>query len=277
MIQTLINNVMSKQDGNRQAIETLNMDRICLSQDYPTATFGHDRAELCIYVLLGDIAVHVEWGWGVCEENMAALPLSVPRRTVQEPMVCILRMPAFTAGPKITINLGSYSADVLCVWNSSPEAKDASNIPPSQRYAIQTTCYNHHVGTGTHERWVREVPTPPGYTIHCGETLNIPGGWSSWPSHATPEEVARHAEHEELFFVITPGYGLMHCDGLYPDGTRAPQVQRVANGDAIRTPLGAHEIVFSPGDWGWYFWAYRSFLQKQYNKWATDGVKTYVK
>ena len=274
MHDRLIHNIMSKRDAHNSSFEHMVMDRIRLSQEAPLEIFGKDQSELCLYTLAGSVDMHIAW------EDIPETPpirLGVCRRTVQEPQVYIFRMPSFLDGPKITMVLTSYAADIVCVWNETPFAGNPQDIPYAQRYTVQTACHNHHVGTGTHERWVREVVTPPGYSIHCGETLNIPGGWSSWPSHATPDEVARHAEHEELFFVITPGYGLMHCDGLYPDGTRAPAVQKLTNGQAIRTPLGSHEIVFSPGDWGYYAWFYRSFLQKQYNKYATDGVKTYVK
>lgn len=245
---------------------TMSMQRVQLSQDAPSSLLTTGAQEVCLYVLTGGVNVAMRWN-----DRDATVRLENARRTVQEPQLALLRVP-INRGLALSCELTTYAADILCVTNIC-----GGEQPPDGTFAAYATGYNHHVGTGTHERWVREVVTPPGYTIHCGETLNVPGGWSSWPSHAAPDEIPRYAEHEELFFVITPGYGLMHCDGLYPDGTRAPEVQKISNGQALRTPLGSHEIVFSPGDWGYYAWFYRSFLQKQYNKWATDGVKTYVK
>jgi hypothetical protein len=138
----------------------------------------------------------------------------------------------------------------------------------------------HDVGTGCYRRTVAEVPTPQGYELHCGETLSDgkEGTWSSWPSHAAPEEVGRYAEHEEVFFCLTPGYFLMREEGKYCTGETAKGVREIQNGEALATPLGSHELTTSPGDIGYYAWFYLSFLKKQYNAFATDSIKgVYIK
>jgi hypothetical protein len=81
-----------------------------------------------------------------------------------------------------------------------------------------------------------------------------------------------------VFFPLTSGYFLMRDDGRYCDGTIAKGVREIANGQALVTPLGSHELTASPGDVGYYAWFYLSFLKKQYNAWSHESIKkVYVK
>ena len=83
-----------------------------------------------------------------------------------------------------------------------------------------------------------------------GETLNPPGGWSSWPPHA-------HA-HEELYlyrFAPAHGFGVhvdVADDACLPDGD-APRVVR--DGDVVRITRGHHPVVAAPGCTMYYLWA----------------------
>ena len=245
-------------------LRTLTLSRLQLDQDEPVCTVQTQGEELLLYSLIGTV--------DVCEAvdgDMQAWGTLGTRRTVMEPGPAVLWFPAGSRR-LLQIELVDFSADLLLV---STPVLVPNGICMPQRPQV----WGHQVGAGTHQREVREVMSPPGCVIHAGETINIAGGWSSWPSHATSEEVVRHAEHEEVFWITTPGYGLMRLDGKYSDGTVAQGIIEVHNNEAIVTPLGSHEIVFSPGAWGVYVWFYTSFLQKTYNKWAHDGVKTYVK
>jgi len=163
--------------------------------------------------------------------------------------------------------------------NEAAEAK--SNVVFCNEYAW----LRRQVGAGTHQRMVADLVQPTGYHIAAGETLNIPGGWSSWPAHATEADQQRfqagETTWEECFFVITPGYGIMMAEGTYNSKACAWEagrhLRRVHNGEALVTPLGSHPIVASPGAWLWYAWFYTgTALQKTYNAKATD-LGTYVK
>jgi 5-deoxy-glucuronate isomerase len=131
----------------------------------------------------------------------------------------------------------------------------------------------HRVGEGAWRREVRVFPTPEGYRLDCGETVNPPGHWSSWPRHQ-PINATTH-DHQEVFFVITPGWGLVRRQGWYATPGDVDDVRLVQNGDALVMPLGSHPIVASPESWLFYWWCYESTaLKKTYNAFATD-VQTY--
>jgi 5-deoxy-glucuronate isomerase len=78
-----------------------------------------------------------------------------------------------------------------------------------------------------------------------GETLNPPGGWSSWPPH-------RH-EHEEIYlyrFDPTHGFGV-HV--AYDERGDRPVIVRDGNIERITT--GWHPVVAAPGFEMYYLWA----------------------
>lgn len=97
-----------------------------------------------------------------------------------------------------------------------------------------------------HGAFVRTVRTylPIGPII-AGETVNPPGGWSSYPPH-------RH-EHEEAYvyrFDPATGFGLA---ARYDDATSDSAVVR--DGDLTWIPSGYHPVVAAPGYAMTYIWA----------------------
>jgi 5-deoxy-D-glucuronate isomerase len=239
-------------------LRTLTLARVVLERTLPVELFPVGQRELLLYSLIGTVRVHLD---GIDYGLLGA------RTAIQTPVVHALRLSGMTA--EVLLTLQSPTADLLLAGIPS----EAQQAP----FVHRDDVYCHSVGTGTHHREVRELLTPPGWKLHAGETLNDVGGWSSWPSHAALDELPRYKEHEECFYVVTPGYGLCRTDGLYSIGLRADGVQEVRNGEAFVTPLGAHEIVASPDAWLWYYWCYTSFLQKTYNSQAHHGVRQYIK
>lgn len=226
--------------------------------------------ETVVYPLLGKCLVTCDM------DNFGEF--GTKRKDVTTPVKKVLRYIPTTES-SLTLTLKGDVADFLVAgtWQKEPEEFTVGcNTPLIQSWDIRT----HIVGKNTtHERKVTEVQPPHGYRIQCGETLNIPGGWSSFPAHADPETAkARYDEHEEIFFVVTPGMGYMILDGYWNDGSRAQGIREARNGEAFATPLGSHPIVFSPGDWGWYFWCYLSTaITKTYNQYADEcGLREYV-
>ena len=78
----------------------------------------------------------------------------------------------------------------------------------------------------------------------CGETINPPGGWSSWPPH-------RH-EHEEVYL-----YRFSHADGfgvqmMYERDPGEPSIVREGHVERIRGTY--HPVVASPKASMLYVW-----------------------
>lgn len=238
-------------------LRTLTLERLVLERTLPVDIFSVGARELLLYSLIGTVRVHLD---GIDYGLLGA------RTAIQAPSVHALRLTGAT--DEVLLTLQSPTADLLLAAIPS----EAQRAP----FLHHDDVYCHSVGTGTHHREVRELPTPPGWSLHAGETLSE-STWSSWPAHAQPEEVSRYAEHQEVFFNITNGYGLMHMDGRYSTGQLASGVTKIENNTALVTPLGAHEVVCSPGAWLYYAWIYQSFLQKTYNSQAHHGVRQYIK
>ncbi|MEY2424063.1 MAG: 5-deoxy-glucuronate isomerase [Acidimicrobiaceae bacterium] len=79
----------------------------------------------------------------------------------------------------------------------------------------------------------------------CGETINPPGGWSSWPPH-------RH-EHEEVYlyrFDAPEGFGVQM---VYEDDPSEPSIVRDGHIERIRGMY--HPVVASPKSSMLYVWA----------------------
>ncbi len=249
-------------------LTTLRLERLQLTRDAVYQLIVTGGREVVVYPLVGGLTV-----------RRAGEVWHLPGRAhVRQAPPALLRIPG-----GVEFELGCYldytewlAADVLLLSTDATPAAWAP-LPLVQRPEHRWT---HAVGEGTHARQVTEWVTPPGWTLHVGETLNPPGAWSSWPAHATPAEAeTRYADHEEVFWVVTPGTGLLSLDGWYATGERALELREVANSAACVVPLGSHPIVFTPDAWGGYWWGYRSgVLQKTYNRFADEcGVQTYVK
>lgn len=122
------------------------------------------------------------------------------------------------------------------VWRPSDRPAPVRVIDPAE--VVEETR-----GEGPTTRRVRTyVPSGP---LIVGETLNGPGGWSSWPPH--------HHEHEELYlyrFDTEPGFGV-HVG--YDDASDRPVTVR--DGSVVRITTGWHPVVAAPGSTMYYLWA----------------------
>ena len=126
--------------------------------------------------------------------------------------------------------------DAMVVWRASDRPGEPQLIDPS-------TVTEEARGEGTTARRVRTyVGDGP---LIVGETLNPPGGWSSWPPH-------RH-EHEELYlYRFDPPHGFgVHV--AYDDGGDRPVLVR--DGSIERITTGWHPVVAAPGFTMYYLWA----------------------
>lgn len=274
-------------------LDRLRLERVMLDSHDPgySTSFTNEAA---IYALAG--MMHVYW-------NGMYIGRIGGRASVTEPLCHVIRFPRTTLeNPHhVVVTLEGFAADALCISCApalsdcarplaSHEATTSSSIsaPFIHRTAHIPLPYFHwndtvwnDVGNDTHARRVAEVPTPPGFELYLGETLNTVGGVSSWPAHANAEDIElyerKQTEWEEAMFFVNPKPGLCVMNGMFSNGEAVDTTVVIENGSAHAMPLGSHRIHAAPDTWLWYFWAYTgNALQKQYRKFSTD-VGIYVK
>ena len=126
--------------------------------------------------------------------------------------------------------------DVTVVWR-------AGRFPALARLISPDEVAEEDRGSGPNARRVRTyVGEGP---IIAGETLNPPGGWSSYPPH-------RH-EHEEVYlyrFHPPQGFGVAV---VYEGSDNTATVVR--DGTVQRISRGYHPVVAAPGYTMYYLWA----------------------
>lgn len=137
--------------------------------------------------------------------------------------------------------------------------------------------------------WARDVwpgtsLSPYTQRLLVGETLNPPGGWSSYPPHKH-DEVAPPTEaiYEEVyFFQFKPANGF----GFQRIYTRGPGVAEpldeafvVQDGDTIIIPRGYHPVVAAPGYQMRYVWSLCGEPNgvKRYGAWSDDPDHVWVR
>jgi 5-deoxy-glucuronate isomerase len=138
-------------------------------------------------------------------------------------------------GESFTVH-GDDAMSTTVVWCACARELDARLIDPA-------TVAEEHRGDGTTARRVRTyVDAGP---LIVGETLNPPGGWSSWPPH-------RHAHEEIYLYRFDPEHGFGVHAGFDDDGDH-PVIVRDGNIERITT--GWHPVVAAPGFTMYYLWA----------------------
>jgi 5-deoxy-glucuronate isomerase len=139
-------------------------------------------------------------------------------------------------GPDRGFELVGDDLRATIVWRASQRATESLVIDPA-------TVAEEQRGDGPTQRRVRTY-VPEGELI-VGETLNPPGGWSSYPPH-------RH-DHEELYlyrFEPAGGFGV-HVS--YDEAGDAARVVR--DGSIERITEGYHPVVAAPMAAMYYLWA----------------------
>ena len=126
---------------------------------------------------------------------------------------------------------------VTVVWRASDRDIDTRVIDAA-------TVADEARGEGTTARRVRTyVAEGP---LIVGETLNPPGGWSSWPPH-------RHEHEEAYLYRFEPAHGFgVHV--AYDERT-GDQPVIVRDGSIERITDGWHPVVAAPGFTMYYLWA----------------------
>jgi 5-deoxy-D-glucuronate isomerase len=189
-------------------------------------TRGAIRARTCTAAVAW---VLVEDGDGRLQVGDDAVEMHARRDVFEDPGWSALVGP----GSELTLE-GDVGATV--VWRGSERAVTSRVIEPA---AVNDEARGDGVTARRVRTYVAEGP------LIVGETLNPPGGWSSWPPH-------RH-EHEEIYlyrFAPTHGFGV-HVG--YDDGGDRPVIVR--DGSIERITEGWHPVVAAPGCTMYYLWA----------------------
>jgi 5-deoxy-glucuronate isomerase len=174
--------------------------------------------------------VIVEGGEGVLRAGSEQIEVSGGRRDVFEGAGW-----SALIGPSTAFELDGDLRATL-VWR-------ASNRPAAVRIIDPASVGEEERGAGTTARRVRTYVAEGELIV--GETLNPPGGWSSYPPH-------RH-EHEELYlYRFEPAFGFgVHV--AYDDVADAARVVR--DGSIERITTGYHPVVAAPASVMYYLWA----------------------
>lgn len=136
-------------------------------------------------------------------------------------------------------------------------------------------------GEGQFKRHIRNIATDNinAKSIICGETINPPGNWSSFPPHKHDTKIeGEESVHEEVYvFSTNPKNGWGYQE-LYTDDRSLSEVYRVENNDAIVIPYGYHPVSAAPGYKLHYLWvlagAQRELIMNDdpVHKWIKDNT-----
>lgn len=111
------------------------------------------------------------------------------------------------------------------------------------------------VGEWNWKRQIRDIidNSVPTQRLILGETINLPGCWSSWPPHKhDTDDFPNELKADELYhFRIEPPYSFA-LQRIYNQDTDVSYV--IKNGDTVITKKGYHPVVAAPGTLVYYIW-----------------------
>lgn len=122
-------------------------------------------------------------------------------------------------------------------------------------------------GKGPFQRKIRNILSSNSCSLSllCGETINPPGKWSSFPPHKHDTlQAGVESVHEEVYvFSINPikGWGYQE---IYCKQRGISNVCKIEDGDAIKIPFGYHPVSAPPGYTLCYFWVLSGKIKTLY-------------
>ena len=219
-------------------MEYLGFSVIALDEGGSQSLESGDR-ELALVVLTGTATVEVE---GARYENIGGRGdvFSANAATVYVP--CGSGATVTAAGP------GGLQVAVC----SAP-----STLKRAPAYIAPSDVKVKNVGKGNWRRSVKDIIdfTFDAQHLVLGETVNVPGNWSSYPPHKHEvDNLPVEAKMEEIyFFQLKPenGFGFQR---VYTDDRSLDESIAVQQNDTVKIPKGYHPVSAAPGYQLYYLW-----------------------
>ncbi len=178
-------------------------------------------------------------------------------------------------GTEYQVTATSETADLFVARTPAEPGETVTVVGPTDAPARSIGASN----------WIRTVW--PGTSVAggtrflmVGETLNPPGGWSSYPPHKHDvNDPPREAIYEEVyFFRVHPagGFGIQRVYERRPGVDALNEVLVVEDGDTVIIPRGYHPVVAAPGYQLSYVWALRG-EGRRYGAWSDDPAHAWLR
>ena len=191
---------------------------------------------------------------GTINFHMDGLHIDISRDNVFEalPEAVFLPMGKYW---EMNIEVHRSARFVVCEASPSFASKYTTDLRPYQIRKSDIECFER--GSGQFQRLVRNITTDkvPTASLICGETLNPPGNWSSYPPHKHDTSIPDiESAHEEIYvFSVSPNGGWGHQE-IYSPERNLYDIYRVEQDDSVLIPFGYHPVAAAPGYNLHYFW-----------------------
>jgi 5-deoxy-glucuronate isomerase len=202
----------------------------------------------------------------------------------EPPQVIAGRSDMFTGGPTyiclppdttFSLKATSPTSDLVLFYAPTDDGAGTHIIRPENSSARTVGAHNWTrtvwPGTGTNDSTKR---------LLVGETINIPGNWSSYPPHKhDTDNPPREAVYEEVyFFSVKPvgGFGIQRIYERTNEKDTLDEVFAVEDGDTVIIPRGYHPVVAAPGYQLGYIWALCG-TGHAYGAWNDDPAHAWIR
>ncbi len=158
---------------------------------------------------------------------------------------------ALFVGPNSQLKFEANSKSIIAVCKAK---SDEPNMP---RFISPEMTKEEWRGKESYKRKVRNIVDTGIKTqrIAVGETISLPGNWSSFPPHKHDEEIdGKEAALEEIYFYrIRPenGFGMQR---IYTADGKTDECFAIKDKDCVFIPMGYHPVASIPGHELYYLW-----------------------
>jgi 5-deoxy-glucuronate isomerase len=215
---------------------------------------------------------------GVCQAEV--------RSSKSEPRIFQLgpRADAFDPSPWCLYSPRQAGVTVTALKGACQLAISFSDAPRDTQPALITPKETKIARPGA-ANWRRDVYTLLGADVDCcrllvGETLNLPGNWSSYPPHKHDvlNPPSESPMEEVYFFLVKPPTGFAVQIVYTGDDDPEPfeEVYLLHDGDTVVLPKGYHPVASAPGYTLYYFWALAG-EERRYGAWSDDPKHAWLR
>jgi Uncharacterized enzyme involved in inositol metabolism len=219
----------------------LHFGRLWLPEAQGSWTHETENHEETLVLLHGSGQIHID--------NGPHYTLSLRRDPFVDPPTMV-HIPAYT---RYQVIAGPTGLDMAIAGAEAQPGGESLFFPASE---VKATYH----GAG---RWKRKIHMGavgdfPIQRLMVGETMNKPGGWTSFPPHKHDEQnPPQEMPYEEIyFFSMKPssGFGIQRVYDPPQRDEALDETLTVYDGDTIAIPRGYHPVVGAPGVQMYYLW-----------------------